>query len=83
MDGLHYKPDDTDESADAVSPAFKSAVETAFPDDEWDDDRLRAFKEAIHLCYEEAEGSEDAGDEVKEPGHASTLALLFGKPKGK
>lgn len=79
-DGLHYKPDD-EGSSSGVSDAFRRSVETAFPDDDWDDERLSAFKEAIHICYEEAEGGEDMADEGKEPDHASTLALLFGKPK--
>lgn len=83
-DGLHYKPPETDESSDEVSPEFKSAIERAFPDEDWDDERLRAFKEALHICYDEAELAEGDDDEDSGDKHASpALALLFGKGKGK
>lgn len=87
-DGLHYKPpeEESSDSGDDVSPDFKSAIARAFPDDDWDDDRLRALKEAIGIYYDEAEAKEDMSDDdepdEKSPSH-STLALLFGKPKGK
>lgn len=85
-DGLHYKPPETDESSDEVSPEFKSAIERAFPDEDWDDERLRAFKEALHICYDEAELAEGSDDDEEAPGSkkgSPALALLFGKPKGK
>lgn len=70
-----YADDDTD--AD-----FRSAIEAAFPAEEWDDDRLAAMKDAIKLCLEadEAEADEPPEDDGK---GKSLLAIAFGAPKKK
>lgn len=60
---------------------FAAAIQAAFPNEDWDEDRLAAFKDAIHMCasgdYEES--AEGEGDEPKK----GTLALLFGGGSGK
>lgn len=64
--------DDYGESEDE----FGSAIREAFPDEDWDDDRLAAMKEAIRICVEKDEGPPS--------GKPGSLALIFGaKPKKK
>ena len=63
--------DDYGESEDA----FGDAAREAFPNNDWDEDSLAAFKEAIRICVEKDDG------EIKPKGG---LALLFGPgPKKK
>jgi hypothetical protein len=65
---------DDEESSD-YGDDFSSAVQEAFPKEDWDEDRLAALKEAIRLCVEKDE------EPSKKPG---SLALIFGmKPKKK
>jgi len=60
-----------------VTDAFETEVRAAFPDMEWDPDRLMALKEAIKICvdtdYGDEEAAEDEGD--SEEG----LAMVFGR----
>ena len=66
---------DDNEDDDDYLGDFSAAVQEAFPNEDWDDDRIADLKEAIRLCVEEDQG----GGEKKKPG---TLALIFGgKPK--
>lgn len=58
---------------------FATAVREAFPDSEWDEDRLAAFKEAIRICVQNDEG----GSEPKPKGKGVDLAIVFGGPKRK
>lgn len=64
---------------------LKKALEEAFPDNQWDDDKVSAFSEAMRICMKSEEDSEGEGDseDSGKPGKG-TLALVFGgHPKGK
>lgn len=68
--------DSSDDGGSDYSKEFADAVSEAFPDDDWDDDKLSALKEAIRICVENDEGGGSAG------GKHPALALIFGgKPK--
>lgn len=82
---MDYK-DDSSDSPGYSDEEFASAAKAAFPNEDWDDERLHAFKELIHMCAEEGEEEEgeDDGDEGGGMGHSPKLALVFGgKPKSK
>lgn len=72
--------DDMEEDAPASSP-LQEAAEAAFPGEPWDEDRLAALKELIHLCSGESYEEEEEDDEGESP--KSNLALIFGTPKKK
>jgi hypothetical protein len=65
------------------------AFAEAFPDNDWSEDRMAAFKEGIRLCFERHSAGDYGGDEgmSEEPpsdsGGKGGLALLFGEPKKK
>lgn len=58
---------------------LKAALSEAFPDNDWDDDKVAAFSEAMRICSKSEEDSEGEGDKG-EPGKG-TLALIFGGHK--
>jgi hypothetical protein len=76
-----FGDDEMDEDAPASSP-LQEAAEAAFPGTPWDEDRLAALKELIHLCSGESYDDEEEADEGDKP--KSNLALIFGAaPKKK
>lgn len=60
---------------------FGMAITEAFPDNDWNPERLAAMKEAIRLCVEKDEAGEYDEDE-KSKGKGG-LALIFGAPEKK
>lgn len=41
-----------EDKSDSGMEKFKSLIGDAFPDEDWTDDRIQAFWEAIKSCYE-------------------------------
>lgn len=82
-DGLKYKPDEDMPDVPA-SDELRQAAAEAFPDEDWDDERLGSLKALIKLCMGTDYGDEDKGEEGGDDDakHAG-LALLFGSPKKK
>lgn len=80
-----YDDEDEESGDDESSEKLLSLAKTAFPDQEWDEARLDAFKELIEGCSgymgpdEEEEDEKPKGDSKDGAG----LALLFGEPKRK
>lgn len=68
---------DDEPEAEESSP-LKEAASEAFPDTVWDENRLAALKELIHLCSGKTY-DEDAEEEKPK----SNLAVIFGAPKPK
>ena len=81
MLGMMGDKDDSEDEYSSESdsePASElmTAARDAFPDQEWNEERLAALKELIHLCSET-----DYGEEPKKKSGDEGLALVFGKPK--
>lgn len=57
--------------------ALRSMLETAFPGEPWDDERIAAFKEAKRLCEESYDEEEAVEGEVPAD---EGLGLVFGGP---
>lgn len=67
-----------------ASSDLKAAAAAAFPDQEWDDERLAALKELVMECSSSDYGSDeedDEGDDEAESKPKLDLALIMGKPK--
>lgn len=80
----YAKPDSmTDEGPSEESGELGSAAAAAFPEQEWDEARLAALKDLIHLCSQSEYGSEiEDEDDGPVPGKKGpgrdVLALMFG-----
>lgn len=78
-----YEDDEEESGSDESSEKLLGLAKTAFPDQEWDEARLDAFKELIEGCSGYM-GSDDDEEEEKPKSEAGAgLALLFGEPKKK
>lgn len=67
---------------------MKGMLQAAFPDQEWDDDRVEAFRDAVYSCQdspEEEEESEEEEEPLERPGRGMSkgggLALIFGNAR--
>lgn len=72
--------EDVEDEPEKASPLMEAA-QTAFPDQEWDEDRLAGLKELLRLCSGTSydEDDEDMGPPKKKPG---TLEVaIFGPGK--
>jgi len=78
-----YSAEDSGDGADKDD--FTRAAEEAFPDNDWTPEKISAFKEAMRICYDEYEGTEDMSGAGESPhkGKGMELALVFGGGKGK
>ena len=75
-DGLHY--DGGDDSGD---DDYKSLAEEAFPDDDWNPQRVDALKALIKLCV--GDGGEPDADDGSDDDKKAGMALIFGGPPKK
>lgn len=63
---------------------FEDLIREAFPNEDWDEARLSAFKSAIEVCVNSDYESDD--DDLEGPpskGKGPDLALIFGSEKKK
>lgn len=67
-----YEPEDEEEAA----------YMEAFPDNNWDADKMAAMKEGVRICVMRNAGGEYGGEEPA-PKKGPDLALILGEPKKK
>jgi hypothetical protein len=69
-----------DDYEDMEDEEYEDEVATelshAFPDEDWTEDRVMAFKEAVRLCKEHDEAPKKG---KKQKGKKDSLALIFGE----
>lgn len=71
----------TEESGDDESSDLLGLAQQAFPDQEWDDGRLAAFKKLIAGCSSYMGEGEEEPDEKKSESSALLAFLAPKKPK--
>jgi len=69
-----------EEGGEDLDAQFEEMADTAFPEKEWDEEQLAAFKEAIRICLEKDKGGA-YGAAPKKGG--VDLAILMGPGKAK